>query len=142
LVCTARARGRACPRTFRAERASAAKAAAAKRAGAHESPNPTSLKARKVSMETDTVTAEQNLPAIIDRASARLMAARNSAEVLEAKALCRGRLHYAKVTKAANEAHADCLRVIARSEIRGIRTQMHQNRQVSFKKNIRPECLA
>jgi phage N-6-adenine-methyltransferase len=58
------------------------------------------------------------LPALIDRASARLIAARSSAEVLEAKAIAESALHYAKVTQAANETHADCLRIITRAEMR------------------------
>ena len=45
-----------------------------------------------------------NLPALIDRSSARLVAARNSAEVLEAKAIAEAALHYARVTKAARHA--------------------------------------
>lgn len=59
-----------------------------------------------------------NLPALIDRASRRLQEARTSAEVLEAKAVAEAALHYAKVTKAANETHADCLRMIVRAEMR------------------------
>ena len=63
------------------------------------------------------LTAER-LPALIDRASKRLADARTSAEVLEAKHLGDAALHYAKVTGAANETHADCLRIITRAEIR------------------------
>jgi hypothetical protein len=59
-----------------------------------------------------------NLPAIITRASSRLLSARDSAEVLEAKNMAEAALHYAKVTKAANETHADCLRIITRAEMR------------------------
>jgi phage N-6-adenine-methyltransferase len=59
-----------------------------------------------------------DLPTLIDRASARLTAARSSAEVLEAKKLADMALHLAKVTKAANETHADCLRIITRAEMR------------------------
>jgi len=58
------------------------------------------------------------LPAIIDRARNRLAEARTSAEVLEAKAIAEMAMHYAKVTKAANETHADCLRMIVRAEMR------------------------
>lgn len=43
---------------------------------------------------------------------------RSSAEVLEAKAIVEAALHYAKLTHAANETHADCLRMIVRAEIR------------------------
>jgi N6-adenosine-specific RNA methylase IME4 len=64
------------------------------------------------------MSAFHNIPALIDRSSARLMAARNSAEVLEAKAIAEAALHYARVTKAANETHADCLRIITRAEMR------------------------
>ena len=59
-----------------------------------------------------------SLPTLIDRALARLNDARNSAEVLEAKAVAEAALHYAKVTQAANETHADCLRIIVRAEMR------------------------
>lgn len=58
------------------------------------------------------------LPALIDRARTRLAEARTSAEVLEAKHVAEAALHYAKVTGAANEAHADCLRILTRAEIR------------------------
>lgn len=58
------------------------------------------------------------LPALIDRACQRLAQARTSAEVLEAKAIAEAALHYARVTKAANETHADCLRMIVRAEMR------------------------
>jgi hypothetical protein len=58
------------------------------------------------------------LPAIITRASARLMKARDSAEVLEAKQTAEAALHFAKLTKATNETHADCLRIITRAEMR------------------------
>ena len=60
----------------------------------------------------------ENLPALVTRAGQRLLDARNSAEVLEAKRLAESALHYAKLTKAANETHADCLRIITRAEIR------------------------
>jgi phage N-6-adenine-methyltransferase len=63
------------------------------------------------------MSAEQ-LPALIDRATRCLAEARTSAEVLEAKAAADAALHYAKVTKAANETQADCLRMIVRAEMR------------------------
>jgi hypothetical protein len=63
------------------------------------------------------MSAEQ-LPALIDRATRCLAEARTSAEVLEAKAAAEAALHYARVTKAANEAQADCLRMIVRAEMR------------------------
>jgi N6-adenosine-specific RNA methylase IME4 len=59
-----------------------------------------------------------NLPALLARAGQRLLDARDAAEVLEAKHLAEAALHYAKVTKAANETHADCLRIITRAEMR------------------------
>jgi N6-adenosine-specific RNA methylase IME4 len=59
-----------------------------------------------------------NLPALITRAGTRLLDARSSAELLEAKKLAEAALHYAKVTRAANETHADCLRIITRAEMR------------------------
>jgi phage N-6-adenine-methyltransferase len=62
--------------------------------------------------------ASTNLPALIDRACQRLSQARSSAEVLEAKAIAESALHYAKLTRAANETHADCLRMIVRAEMR------------------------
>lgn len=58
------------------------------------------------------------LPALIDRATKRLAEARTSAEVLEAKNIAEAALHYAKVTNAANDTHADCLRMIVRAEMR------------------------
>lgn len=60
----------------------------------------------------------ENLPALVTRAGQRLLDARSSAEVLEAKALAEAALHYAKITKAANDTHADCLRIITRAEMR------------------------
>ena len=63
------------------------------------------------------LSAEQ-LPALIDRATRCLAEARSSAEVLEAKAVAEAALHYAKLTKAANETQADCLRMIVRAEMR------------------------
>lgn len=59
-----------------------------------------------------------SLPDIISRAGDRLLAARNSGELLEAKKIAEAALHYAKVTRAANETHADCIRIITRAEIR------------------------
>jgi phage N-6-adenine-methyltransferase len=60
----------------------------------------------------------EQLPALIDRATRCLAEARTSAEVLEAKAAAEAALHYAKITKAANETQADCLRMIVRAEMR------------------------
>jgi hypothetical protein len=54
----------------------------------------------------------ESLPALLDRAAQRLIGARTSAEVLEAKKIAELALHLAKVTDAANETHADCLRII------------------------------
>jgi phage N-6-adenine-methyltransferase len=59
-----------------------------------------------------------DLPGLLARAGQRLLDARNSAEVLEAKKIAEAALHYAKVTQAANETHADCLRIITRAEMR------------------------
>lgn len=59
-----------------------------------------------------------NLPGLLARAGQRLLDARTSAEVLEAKKLAEAALHYAKVTQAANDTHADCLRIITRAEMR------------------------
>lgn len=58
------------------------------------------------------------LPALVTRAGQRLLDAKSSAEVLEAKHFAEAALHYAKVTSAANETHADCLRIITRAEMR------------------------
>lgn len=55
---------------------------------------------------------------LLSRAGQRLLDARTSAEFLEAKKLAEAALHYAKVTQAANETHADCLRIITRAEMR------------------------
>lgn len=60
----------------------------------------------------------ESLPDIIYRAGNRLLEARNSGELLEAKKIAEAALHYAKVTKAANETHADCIRIITRAEMR------------------------
>ena len=60
----------------------------------------------------------ESLPALIERAGLRLMEAVSSAEVMEAKQIAELAKHYAKVTGAANETHADCLRIITRAEIR------------------------
>lgn len=56
-----------------------------------------------------TLDRRENLPGLLARAGQRLLDARTSAEVLEAKKLAEAALHYAKVTKAANETHADCI---------------------------------
>ena len=64
-----------------------------------------------------TVAAE-NLPTMIDRAASRLSDARTSGEILEAHQIAQIALHFAKVTKAAKETHADCLRIIVRAEMR------------------------
>lgn len=58
------------------------------------------------------------LPALIDRAQRCLAGARTSAEVLEARAAAQAALHYAKLVKAAHETQADCLKMVARAEIR------------------------
>ncbi|AWM07726.2 DNA N-6-adenine-methyltransferase [Bradyrhizobium symbiodeficiens] len=55
---------------------------------------------------------------MLSRAGRRLLEARTSAEVVEAKKLAEIALHLAKVTNAARETHADCLRIITRAEIR------------------------
>lgn len=60
----------------------------------------------------------ESLPDILSRAGNRLLLARNSGELLEAKKIAEAALHYAKVTKAANETHADCIRIITRAEMR------------------------
>ncbi len=59
-----------------------------------------------------------SIPALLTQAGQRLLDARTSGEVLEAKKLAEAALHYARVTKAANDTHADCLRIITRAEIR------------------------
>ncbi len=60
----------------------------------------------------------ESLPSLVDRAGHRLLEAKDSAAVLEAKAIAESALHYARVTKAANDTHADCLRIITRAEMR------------------------
>ena len=74
-------------------------------------------RSNSTALTTEEVLADR-LPALIDRARSKLAEARTSAEVLEAKHVAEAALHYAKVTDAANEAHADCLRIITRAEIR------------------------
>ena len=71
-----------------------------------------------MSAVVQTVGEFTSLPALIDRACQRLVQARTSAEVMEAKAIAEAALHYAKITQAANETHADCLRMIVRAEMR------------------------
>jgi ParB family chromosome partitioning protein len=63
-------------------------------------------------------TTAVNIPALLFRAGNRLLEARTYAEVLEARQLAQAALHYAKITKAANETHADCLRIITSAEMR------------------------
>lgn len=77
------------------------------------------IKSGEVALPAKASTQDANsIPALIIRAAQRLSEAKTSAEVLEAKAAAELALHYAKVTKAANESHADCLRIITRAEIR------------------------
>lgn len=64
-----------------------------------------------------TVPTSLDLPALLSRASQILLDARSSAEVLEAKRIAELALHYAKVTRAANASHGDCILVIGRAEI-------------------------
>jgi hypothetical protein len=58
------------------------------------------------------------LPAIIDRARAKLTEARTSAEVLEAKQIADLALHVAKLRNAAIDVHADCVLLITAAERR------------------------
>src|ERR1700730_17314036 len=60
----------------------------------------------------------RTLPELLSQAGQRLLDARSSGEVLEAKRWAEPALALARVTKAANETHADCLRVITRAEMR------------------------
>jgi phage N-6-adenine-methyltransferase len=60
----------------------------------------------------------ETLPVLLDRAARRLDEAKSSAEVLEAKKIAEAALALAKVVKAANETHADCLRIITLAEMR------------------------
>jgi phage N-6-adenine-methyltransferase len=62
--------------------------------------------------------ANLSLSMLLSRAGQRLLDARSSGEVFEAKKIAEMALHLAKVTHAANETHADCLRVITRAEVR------------------------
>jgi hypothetical protein len=66
----------------------------------------------------DSSEPPDRLPALIERARGKLAEARTAAEALEAKHVAEAALHYAKVAGAANEAHADCMRIIAHAEIR------------------------
>jgi len=67
---------------------------------------------------SDNRPTRESLPFLVEAAGQRLISAKSSAEVLESKRLAELALHYAKVTKAANETHADCLRIITRAEMR------------------------
>lgn len=67
---------------------------------------------------TSVVPTSESLPSLMGRAGQRLIEAKSSAEVLESMKIAQSAMHYARVTKAANETHADCLRIIARAEIR------------------------
>jgi hypothetical protein len=58
-----------------------------------------------------------SVPALIDRAAARLATARSSGEMLEARRIAQAALHYAKIAKAASNVQADCLRIIVRAEM-------------------------
>jgi len=60
----------------------------------------------------------ESLPSLLARAGQRLLDARSAGEVLEAKKIAEAALALAKITKAANETHADCLRIILRAEMR------------------------
>jgi ParB family chromosome partitioning protein len=60
----------------------------------------------------------ESLPALLARAGQRLLDARSSGEVLEAKKIAEAALALARVTRAANETHGDCIRIITRAETR------------------------
>jgi hypothetical protein len=60
----------------------------------------------------------ESLPALLARAGQRLLDARSSGEVLEAKKIAEAALPLARVTRAANETHGDCIRIISLAEIR------------------------
>jgi hypothetical protein len=60
----------------------------------------------------------RTVPELLSRAAQRLLDARSSGEVLEAKKWAEAALALARVTKAANDTHANCLRVIIRAETR------------------------
>jgi hypothetical protein len=60
----------------------------------------------------------ENLPALIERAAQRLLDARSSGEVLEARKQAKVALALAKVVKAARETHVGCLQIITRAESR------------------------
>jgi hypothetical protein len=74
-----------------------------------------------------------SLPTLLSRAGQRLLYARTSAQVLEAKKIAELALHYAKVTNAANETHADCLRIITRAEMRMRRMRWIRTRAAARK---------
>jgi N6-adenosine-specific RNA methylase IME4 len=65
-----------------------------------------------------TPPGDPSLTALIDRAGQRLRNARTSAEVFEARKLADMALHYATITRAANETRADCLRIVVMAETR------------------------
>jgi hypothetical protein len=66
----------------------------------------------------DLINSGESLPALIQRAGQRLLDARSSGEVLEARKQAKAALAMAKVVEAARETHADCLRIITRAESR------------------------
>lgn len=59
----------------------------------------------------------ENLPALITDAEARLAKATTSEEVIDIMQLAKSAQHHAKLTKATNEAHADCLRLVIFSQM-------------------------
>lgn len=63
-------------------------------------------------------TSGDSLPALLHRAGQRLLDAQSSGEVLEAKRLADAALHLAKIVNASKDTQADCLRIIARAEMR------------------------
>jgi phage N-6-adenine-methyltransferase len=93
--------------------------------------------------ECRTSESQQNLPALIDTASRRLMEARSSGEILEARKFANLALHYARITKAANETHADCLRIILRAEMRMADAidEGQENGEVRTQESGRPESV-
>jgi N6-adenosine-specific RNA methylase IME4 len=62
--------------------------------------------------------ARESLPSLIDRAANRLLSARSSAELLEVMEFVKMAQAYARLIKASNESHADCVLLIKTARLR------------------------
>ena len=62
--------------------------------------------------------ARELLPSLIERAANRLLSARTSAELLEAMEIAKMAQAYARLIRASNESHADCVLLIKTAQLR------------------------